>query len=231
MKDFMPYLLYLIFVTLIFSLFACGTIPQPDIATGLKDGVIYKRDMQICLDGKCEEGVIVAPRKGYYEFKIEAHGNLDLFTFSTCHREETTERHSKKKWFRSNRKVKGTYYPSPGIEDGHCPVYIGGYDIKNRHSWAFADFEDPEYTLKAKLHCNGSYREFNGVSVCQSRVGLIQVVEFDELVTVDACGLKGSGKKFEFKIPRGECVAVIFGQKTMHRLTLIGYDKIIVRRK
>jgi len=217
-------------IILIFDL-GCDALTSHDRELDLSNVTVYKRDMQICLNGKCAEGVIVAPRKSKYEFRIKAHGRLELFTFATCHREETTSKHSRRRWFKDNRTVSGTYIPVSGIEDGHCPVYIGGYNHKNRNSWAFADFEDPEYTISAKVNCNGSSGEFNGVSVCQSRAGLIQTIEFPEVVTVDACGIKGKARKFTYKIQSGECGVAFFGANSMHRLTTIGYDKILLRKK
>jgi len=224
------FMIIICWITLALSL-GCDALTSHDRELDLSNVTVYKRDMQICLNDKCAEGVIVAPRKSKYEFEIKAHGRLELFTFATCHREETTSKHSRRRWFKDNKVVKGTYLPVPGIEDGHCPVYIGGYNHKNRNSWAFADFEDPEYTISAKVNCNGASGEFNGVSVCQSRAGLIQTIEFPEVVTVDACGLKGKSNRFEYKIESGECVAVFFGAKSMHRLTTIGYDKILLRKK
>jgi len=217
-------------VFIFMMLVACAT-PSQNLTAGLEQGVIYKKDMEVCIGGKCRQGVIVGPQGSVHDFKIKAQGNLDLFTFSTCHREETTTEHSKKKWFRKNRKVSGTYYPAPGIETGYCPVYIGGYDVNGRHSWAFIDFKTSDATLKVGLHCNGEFMANVGVSICQSRQGLIQAIEFPVEVTVDACGIQGRGKRFEFKMPRGECVVVFFSEDKLHRLTLIGYDKIIVRSK
>lgn len=218
-----------IWCVIVMVLVACGTAPTQKITQGLETGVIYKKDMQVCIDSKCRQGVIVGPQRDFYHFKIKAQGNLDLFTFATCHREEATTEHSKRKWFRKNREVKGNYIPRQGIETGYCPVYIGGYDLKGRHSWAFVDFKTPEANLSAELSCNGELLKSDGVSICQSREGLLQSISFKEAVEVDSCGLKGKKKDFVFKMPRGECVAVFFGANDLHRLTLIGYDKIIVR--
>ena len=169
---------------ILFSIFltSCSTV-RHDISKGIKEGAIYKRDMNICMDGKCSQGVIVVPKKEKYKFKIEAHGHLDLFTFSTCHREDTTEAHAKRNWWgRSNKKVEGTFSPVKGMEDEYCPGYIGAYDKNGRHSWGFVDFETADATLPATLYCNGEVIESKGVSVCQAKKGLIQVVEFDHPV-------------------------------------------------
>ena len=211
---------------------SCQT-PSFTASQGLTDGFIYKRDMRVCFGDRCATGVLVAPKMDIYQFKVEAFGDLDLFTMSSCHREETTTEH-KGKWIFENRKVEGQYVPEPKIESGYCPLYIGGYDKKGRHSWAFVDFETEEKPLNGRLYCNGQMALPQGVSVCQSRAGLLQAIEFAETVTVgkNRCGVStdGTTNRVEMVMPKGECVVVFFGSEgRRHRLTLIGYDQIIVR--
>lgn len=222
-------------------LMACETV-RKDLNQGIKSGIIYKRDMRVCVDGKCAEGVIAVSKKESYKFEVKSYGNLDLFTFSTCHREDTTQQFStKKRWYGSkgNRKTEGVYKPAPGLEDQYsCPAYIGGWDAKGRHSWAFVDFETDDLTLGARLSCNGSQRSRKGNSVCQSKAGLYQLIEFDEPVSMvipetDECFISNDkAKSFKFMIKKGECVYRFIDDKyNMHRLTTLGYEQIIVRKK
>lgn len=221
-------------------LIACGSTPREDVVEGVKQGVVYKRDMKICLNDKCAEGVMVAPKSDNYNFKVESYGNLDLFEFATCHREETTQEFAtKKRWYghKGNRKASGWYEPVPGIEtDGSCPAYFSGYDKKGRHSWGFVDFVSERESLPAVLFCNGDKSPSNGVSVCQSREGLIQRIVFSEPVrkppSKPGCSISGSGTEWVFKTPKGECVH-LFQAKSgkLHRLTTLGYEAIIIREK
>lgn len=217
-------------------LVSCVTTVRHDVTTGLREGVIYKKDMRICIDGQCAEGVMVGPRKEEYKFKVTSHGTFDLFTFSTCHREETSEDYRKKWWGKYNREASGVFRPVRGVEDEYCPVHIGAYDRGGQHSWGFVDFVTTDATLPAKLSCGGDMGTLSGVSVCQSKTGLIQLIEFDRPVELffnsGECKIDvpEDGMKWIFSMPRGDCVKVFFdADDNLHRLTLLGYDQIIVR--
>ena len=101
------------------------------------------------------------------------------------------------------------------------------------------DFETPEAKLPAVVSCNGSEYNSRGVTVCQSKKGLTQLITFPVEVEVDPpgnCPLrktpgKISGKIFKYKIPRGRCVFA-FKEKAgerIHRLTTLGYEDILIR--
>jgi len=200
--------------------------------------------MILNIDGHEVEGVLVVPQKEVNEFHVEARGNLDLLTFTTCHREETAESawnvSERRGWLfkrkiDKKREVKISYKATEIEKSGGCPVFIGGYEKKEgRHSWAFVDFETDEAKLPAKIFCNGSEYNAGGVSACQSKMGLIQAIKFAEDVSVmpDAdCSIGlTSGNYFEFPIKKGQCVyAFISASGKIHRLTTIGYEKILIR--
>lgn len=195
----------------------------------LNPSLFYKRDMKINMDGTTGDGVLVVPSLKRHNFVAYAKSEMSLYTFTTCHREVALENMPKE--------VGGYFVPAVGLEDtGSCPVEIGGYDKKGgRHSWAFIDFQTPESTLPARLKCNGESVETTGVSVCQSRAGLIQRIEFaKEVVTAtSACGKLTSvdGKVFEFPLVKGQCVYAFKEKESgkFHRLTALGYESILLR--
>lgn len=201
----------------------------------------YKRDMFVTVNGFQAEGVLVAPKADRYEMQIDARGKLDLFTLTTCHREQTRENAGERGWFKDKSKMSLSYTPIKGIEtDGFaCPLELGGYEqIRGRHSWALIDFEDQGSTMPAKLKCNGSESNTRGVSICQSRQGLVQEISFSESMLSPektACApIKGSsdGKKFQFEMPKGQCTfrfVTKVGAEKWHRLTTYGYEKILIR--
>lgn len=84
------------------------------------------------------------------------------------------------------------------------------------------------------MNCNGRVIKSKGTTVCQSRNGLIQDITFAEEVLVadnNECGIPSKkAKKFEFSLPKGKCSA-IFGTKSgkFHKLTLLGYESILIR--
>jgi hypothetical protein len=210
----------------------CTSVPQK-----LDPKVFYKRDMILDVDGHRGTGTLVVPRRERYRVSVEARGKLDLFTFTTCHRELVRER-AWDSWLKK-KKAKVDYVPVPGLEDAPaCPVELGGYErIKGRHSWALLDMEDPQTTLPAVVKCNGGVYNSRGVTVCQSRAGLLQEITFPSAVRVSpdaGCELRPSknNRVFLFDMPRRKCV-YLFRERAAgrreHRLTTLGYESILIR--
>ena len=230
----------LIFTALAF-LVSCSEIP---VNQTLNPDKFYRRDMIVSVDGHVSEGAIVVPSKEKHLFKIEARGDLDLFTLQTCHREWTKERawnvETRRRLFWKRKiehksKVDFEYKPTR-LEKGYCPIQLGGFEkSKGRHSWAFIDFETPEAKLPAVVSCNGSEYNSRGVTVCQSKKGLKQLITFPVEVKVNPpakCPLsKTEGKIFKYNIPKGRCVFA-FKEKNgtrIHRLTTLDYEDILIR--
>ncbi len=197
----------------------------------LSPDVFYKRDMSIDVNGVKGVGALVVPIAAQYRIQGESKGELDLFTLESCHREFSAEK--------LGRKFTYGFLPVQGLEGSGCPIQLGGYEKKRgRHSWGLIDFEEPESTLPATLKCNGTQAKTNGVSVCQSRVDLIQAivfdVEVDQAVAKDDCKLPTpkDSKTFIFPIKKREC-AIVFrekqGQRRFHRLTTLGFEGILIR--
>ena len=210
-----------------FLFVSCASVSQK-----LDPNVFYKRDIQISINGKKAIGAVVVPRAESYHFEIKTPGRLDLFTLTTCHREETFEALS--------TKVRSFDFKPISIELGQlaCPVHLGGYEkIRGRHSWAFIDFEHPSLLLRAEIKCNGVQRNTSGVSLCQAKVGLIQEIKFKQPVIwpkkLTCIELSSDDEKtFRFKMPRGECTSRFLsktGKKLWHRFTTLGYEKILIR--
>lgn len=198
----------------------------------LDPNYFYKRDMGLQVNGKVVRGAMVVPENVGYNFKVTSPGDMDLFTLTTCHREIAHEKVGKKTNFRIGRMA--------GIENkGSCPVRLAGYDKdRGKHSWGFVDFRSHNETLWAFLKCNGSVRSAQGVSVCQSRAGLIQEIRFpvpvDYVENKQCPDMKSEdGKTFQYKMPKGLCVYA-FKEKgpkgRNHRHTTLGYERILIRQ-
>ncbi len=212
----------------------CTSVPQE-----LDPEIFYKRDMGIEVNGKRGEGVLVVPRASRYKFDIRAKGKLDLFTFTTCHREQTKEKAGERGWFSDKKHRELTFLPAAlEKERFSCPVQLGGYEaIKGRHSWGLVEFEHPSLTLPAVVSCNGVVRQARGVSVCQSKAGLLMEIVFRKKVLYpkeNTCVKLTSkdGLKFRFALPKKQCsfrFVTERGELEMHRLTTVGYEKILIR--
>jgi len=180
-------------------------------------------------------GVGVLPPMEDYQFEVRGYGKLDYFALTSCHEETSVEGLKKK--------VDVTYTPT--IERSKsCHLYVSAYNRRQRHGWGLLAFEDPRYKLEAILYCNGYESQVKGVSVCQSREGLLQKIVFKEKVKLvnpvngaaerhDNCPEIGTDykKEYEFLIPPRECVYGFIGKKSdaIHRLLVIGYEDVIVR--
>lgn len=187
-------------------------------------------------------GVGVLPDLDEYTIKIKAYDDLNFLTLTTCH-EETTSENPDAGWKKKDGELTFSYKPT--MEKGKaCPLYVSAFSRKQRHSWGILIFENERYQLPAKLYCNGYMEDYDGVSACQSREGLLQKVVFDEPVKLvkpvnGAADRKGDcpvigkdgDKEFEFKIPNRECFYGFIGMnsKKIHQMLTIGYEEIIVR--
>lgn len=199
---------------------------------------IYRRDMALKVNGRAAEGVIVIPRASSYSFEIEARGKLDLFTLQSCSRELIIDAPKSDGIFGKKTKLAFTVTPDDLEVQSACPFELAGYSKDTgKHSWAMVDFETPFERLPAKLNCNGVKIASGGVSLCQSRAGLIQRIEFAEDVVFSPdkdCEIPASkdNKVFEFPLRVGYCIYAFMtkkGEAKVHRLTTIGYEDIILR--
>jgi len=207
--------------------------------TGANPDKVYRRDMIITINGQTSEGVLVVRRAPIYQINVESKASLDLFTLQSCHRETLITDVKESGIFARRSRVRLNYTPSAGIEDtGACPLQLGGYDkSQGKHSWAFVDFETPAETLEAQVFCNGDSSVNNGVSLCQSRAGLIQRMVFEKPVMVSpdpGCELPAAANNIAFRFPiqKGICVYLfveIDNPHRAHRLTTIGYEEILIR--
>jgi len=218
----------------ILGLSACTSVPQQ-----LDPKIFYKRDMVLKVNGFVGEGTLVVPKSEEYKMEVNAKGVLDMFTLESCHRETSKEDAGEPGLFGNKKKVVIDYRPVAGLEDtGSCPVFFGGYERKaGRHSWGVLDFETDKEKLPAVVRCNGSEYNSRGVTICQSKAGLLQEIIFPvavEASSLDECKMQPSkdGQTFRYEMPRKECV-FNFMEKAAphreHRLTTFGYESILIR--
>lgn len=225
---------FLLFTLLLFS-FGCETLSGGDEVA--QSDVFYKRDLKITHNGKDYFGAAVLPNQESYNVRVDAYGKIDLFTWTSCHMEHTQEDAGEGGIFSSKNKLSFNYRRDFS-GDSYCPVEVGTYSVsEGKHGWFFLDFESDLDTLPATLYCNGYVYRSNGVSVCQSKKELTQKIVFQNPVLVegddDCPQLKTTDDlSFEYPTGRGFCVYAIKeigGLGRYHRLTTIGYDKILIR--
>jgi len=207
--------------------------PNTDHGSGFGAYKYSKKSITFC-------GTGVLPSKESYKLKIIGYGKINFFTLTTCHEEDTTD-NPDRGIFKKNGVVSINHKPTLEREL-MCPMYISAYNKKNKSAFGIVVFEHNKLKLSSVTKCNGYTRRNNGVSICQSREGLIQSIEFDEEVTqlkptIGVIGLicpklsSKDNKKFTFKLPKKECIYQFKGKQSghFHRFYTIGYEDIIVR--
>lgn len=237
---------YVFLMFLVFTAFSgCSSfssITTPNIPSS---DTVMKYDLHGTVNGVDFDGVGVIPHADNYVMRIESNDNVDMFTVTSCARDFSVESAIKQGWFSSNKGYEYDYIPSsPAEHGGSCIVRLGAYNQgKNGvQAWGLLDFEGPDATLPATNFCNGSQTKTNGVTVCQSRAGLIQVMTFPSPVRVanndldPKCQLKVpiDGLTWQYTLAKGECVIAfmeIASPHRVHRLTTVGYTDIMIRGK
>ena len=208
---------------------ACSSImPQQQ----LDPKVLYRKDMNIMVNGIQYNGTGVVPRASSYNIKIKTIGRNDVLTMTTCHQE--TELRA------GSTEVSFTWVPRNDLENGidSCTADFGGFDKdKGRHSWGMLDFENPAYTILGYMDCNGDTYNANGIGLCQSLAGLKQRIKFQIPVQISpSVGCKmltpEDGKTFVYEIVQGKCTYEFFdpAANRRFRLTTFGYQQILIKQ-
>ncbi len=214
--------------------------------------VVTKYDLSGTVNGIPFDGIGVIPPAKSYKFRIESKQDVDLVTITSCHRDFSRESVIDVGWFKKNRGFEYVYTPAPGIEDtGQCLIRLGVYNksVPNQNAFAILDIRTPTETLPARNICDGANGEAGGVSMCQSKVGLIQRLVFPVLVTSlspdtapDSIADKPKicvgtwldASTWEYKLGTGECYMAFMESSKPHRFhrhTAIGYTKVEIRGK
>lgn len=227
------HILYLLCLTLMVS--CASTFQQLD------PKLFYKRDVQIAVNGQTYEGVTTIPKASSYDITVSPKGGMDFVLISSCHREETFEKKTRRfLWWRvGGNSWVYRYTPNPGLEEGRvCPLRVQVFESsqEQRHSWALITFEDPKnYKLQGHLDCNGRSLRVNGVGSCQAKRTTVQRIRWSlptQSVTQERCNkpIAISPGEYEITATLGECLYHFRSQGgKIGRLTMVGYEGVLVR--
>lgn len=203
---------------------ACSTLGQSPLS--LNPNSTYKKNMSVIVNGKSANGMIAVPVDDTYTLDLNFKTKMEVVRIKTCHKEIVYED------YKSNRFFVGAVKQLENV--GFCPIEIDALDLAGHNESAIVEFENE--TLKAAVNCNGEFEKTNGVSVCQSKVGLTQRITFFEKVkgeslTDDCANISGSAYFFEFEMPKSTCVFLFKSEagKSFHRLTTFGYTDILMK--
>lgn len=193
----------------------------------------YKADMEITIDGQKFDGMAVAALASPKEFTAVSRAKLDVLIVSSCQRYEKFEKVGNKWYGGSGRTFEYTYKPSATELAKGCALYLQAFDQSGLTDWGYIAFRTDE-KLGAEVECNGSTRSFAGHSVCQSKAGLEQAIQFPGPVKYfsadESCNIKrASESRFTFRPVIGFCTAQFSDGAEFHSLTALGFDEVFVR--
>jgi hypothetical protein len=194
----------------------------------LEPEITYKKTLQFSVNGNSAKGIYSAPKKNAYHIEIVTPQKPNLVKVTSCHQEKI--------FIRPGKTIEFDYVPNPDIEAGDlpCQVEISALDDEGKNQWGLIDFQLPSEDLKSKVYCNGEIFDTVGSSVCQSRYGLIQSIEFENEVTSyspQECNKIDSerGKKFYLTITEGSCFYLFSDKKGgLFRLVTFGYNEALL---
>jgi len=193
----------------------------------------YKADIQITLGDRTFDGLAATKLDGPLTFTIESKVRLDRLEINSCSRHLVYEKVDKN-WFGGvGKKFTYTYTPNAIELDGPCPIFIQAFDRAGLSAWGYIGLRTDE-TLPAKVSCNGTNWTFSGFTVCQTKAGYIQAIQFDSEIkdfeADESCGLtRKSPGDFELKPALGFCYATFNDGSKWHRAVFLGYETVLTR--
>ncbi len=189
---------------------------------------VYKRTLRFRVNGEAAEGVYSAKKNSSYRLDLALPGKPNILKMTTCHRERI--------YLRPGKELSLDYRPSHVEASAPCAMEISALeDGGTKNQWGMIDFKLDEETLPALVHCNGEQTRAVGSQVCQSRVGLLQAIEFAQ--PVSALAAEGCGKmegdttpgRFSFAMPKEACFFLFAdGAGRLFRLVTFGYDEVLL---
>jgi hypothetical protein len=196
-------------------LIACQTTKNLDITK------VYRKNLVFEINDVKARGLYVSAKRPQYNLRIFLPEKPDLVMISSCHRHEIFEQPGKE--------LSYTYRPVKGLEE-NCILEITALAEDQHNLWGLIEFVHDE-SLSAIVGCNGNSDITQGVSLCQSRAGLIQTISFTTEVysfhTDDCPEMKPKhGKQFVYAIGLDKCTYSFSNGKQRHTLTTFGYNGV-----
>lgn len=208
---------------------SCSSLPEVALSGDVAYPQLNNRaTLKFEADGQQIDGIGVVDRKASMNFKFMIPPGTIQFTITTCNREEYFSRPE------SGKVLSWNFSPMMYVENlRSCFLTATAVTKAAETIVGMVDFRGDE-DLVATSKCNGKMIKRNGSEFCQSRAGLLQVIDFDEEVISSSLspGCSPLEKSFgpfayEYKISEGFCVYKFMNKsKNKFRLTTFGYTSI-----
>lgn len=200
--------------------------------------VTYKFDIKGTVNGVAFDGVGVVPYSTDYQMNIVSRVDVDMLLINSCHRSIQFPSAIELGWFDKKRGFAYDFQPNEMENNGSCLVKISSLnkDSNTENAWAILDFQTPESTLPSTQQCNGDYSSSTGVSICQSKTGLVESIKFTvpvEMASSAPCPFTTKDNySWKYQIADGVCVVdfhEIASPHRKHRHTSVGFNAVQIR--
>ncbi len=208
---------------------------------------VYKPDLRFNVGGRDFTGMAVTALSTA-ELRITSEIDIDRVEISAFDRHDVCQNKQnlpcdnrrfalETGWFGSSGK-KMTYHFIPSdLERKYKTVslMISIYSKNSLAAWGYLILRDPSTdNLPAHMTCNGGDWQWAGRSVCSTKNGTLIGLDFKEPVAAykadDSCHATQTGPlSYEFKPDIGWCFAEFGKGENFHRMTINGYDEVLLR--
>ncbi len=190
----------------------------------------YRKDLSLVINSKPFVGVGEVARAEKYSITIKHQFRIDFLNIETCHRSISIQDAFFKKVLKNRKKFVYNYIPS-NLEE-NCFLEVSIITKKEPHAFGVIVFQSKDYNLKSFLSCNGEYKQTDGTSICQSKIGLDQSIVFKgpRVSVKGSCDIKRVNDfSFKYTMKKDYCIWVFKNDRGVHRHYSFGYDQIILR--
>lgn len=195
----------------------------------------YRAEMIFDVNKKVFKGMGVAPLTATQTIILVSPIQLDRLEISSCGRHDVKrDVDAKDTWFGKTDAgyvLKYTHTPNALEVEGVCPLMFQAFSKDKQKAWGMVFFRTGQ-TLPAEMDCNGAHWTFVGMSVCQTKAGIEQLLTFQNPVEYEAtpeCSITTEDKKkFRVRARQDICKASFSDGVAFHDMVLLGYKQVVV---
>lgn len=217
-------------VLLIFILLFVGCTVNKDIT---KPNIEYKKTLSFKVNDQSFVGVGVPNHAKTYKIEVSTPFKLNFLKIESCHRAIVLKNaYHKKRILKNHKKYIFNYNPI-GLER-ECILLITALNEKGKSKFGQIVLKNKSYNVSAKSYCNGEFKKTEGVTMCQGKAGLIQLIEFEnKMIAQSNCPIMAlkDKKTFRYDLESGDCVFLFVGKDRAHKLITFGYDEVLLEEE
>jgi len=223
-------------------LFACATLNPIAGNSELQTDASKNYRMDLPVEANCDKnegvcqkgkGVLVLDPAVKYTLRAKAPGDAKVVAIEDCTGEIP--------YYELDKNIVLTYTVPEKVKGKLCYLSIQAYAPKYRQSVSLMDIRNVQNPLSAKVLCSQTSTDEKGVAVCQTKIGKLTIIEFQEDVEVfpgPGCDPSPSkeGRLFQFNDRKGStpyCWRKFLSKSKPEkefRLTIYPYEEYFIER-